>query len=910
MAETAAELLVRIGADVSGLRTGTAAAQQSVQKLQQETNRASRSLSQSGNEANQSFQRVARASRDATSNVQGLTNVARDLRAALGLGSAIAAVTTLGRLADTATLLASRIRLVTESEEEFVQVSQRVFSIAQETRTGLEATTTLYTRLARATESLGTSQADVARVTETINKSLIVSGASAAEAENGLIQLSQALASGALRGDELRSVLEQMPSIASAIAAEFQVTVGQLRELGAAGELTSERVVSALLKASDDVDQQFGKIPTTIGQAFTKLSNETLRFVGSLNEATGASRGLATALGFVADNIEAIATALLVLVGARSLQGILRLAGIVGTIGTTAQVAAAGVNTLATALALRSGTTNAATTGIRAMIQPIAAIGTSSTVTQGRLASIKPGPFTAATVAAAGFAAAVKKIGEETRATIEAQQKLEENLNKGIEQNSASAEERARALEMQQRRSRGRVNQESQEAILGGTPEAQPTGFVGPLELDEEGLIQRVQAAIEKVRARIATTPAGELDFQARLEIGQAEERIALLRDRIKETLDPVLRLELEVEAEKLQADLRRALEDPTDVAIAKAQQLAAVFASIGSDPIPIGVEIDLEAIRVQREALIRAIEDPSSPPEVVVEAIAKLDRLDKAIKEIPNPVAQREIGLEVDTTPVRGEISAWRRDEEAKGIQIPIGADVTEARRTVLDLFDELGAQAEKLLLFGGSKLNNAINEVTGTGRSIRVGVDVGAIREQVNSVLGIEKPRSQELSEFAAQLKETARTNQGSPQNPFFNFLAQQNAQIEAMASDVARAATQAMAEESLALREANPSRAGSAGRFVLTEGFARSDTSVFTDATFRGGAGSGGGVDVDLDETNTLLREGILVARETADASAETARQIGSPNYTMRTQERLDQQQRDQTGSRLIGAFRRSY
>lgn len=905
MAETAAELLVRIGADVSGLRTGTAAAQQSVQRLQQETSRASRALAQGGNEANQSFQRVARASRDATTNVQGLANVARDLRTALGLGSAIAAVTTLGRLADTATLLASRIRLVTDSEEEFAQVSQRVFGIAQETRTGLEATTTLYTRLARATESLGTSQADVARVTETINKSLIVSGASAVEAENGLIQLSQALASGALRGDELRSVLEQMPSIASAIAAEFQVTVGQLRELGAEGALTSERVVSALLKASDDVDQQFGKIPTTIGQAFTKLSNEALRFVGSLNDATGASRGLAEALSFVADNIDAIATALLVLVGARSLQGILRLAGIVATVGTNARAAVAGVSALTTALAARS-VANSATTGLRSMIQPITTIGTASTATQGRvaslLASIKPGPFTVAAVAAAGFAAAVKKIGEEARTTIEAQQQLEENMNKGIEQNSASAEERARALAFQQRQSRGRLTEEAQQAILGGTPEAQPAGFVGPLELDEEGLIERTQAAIDKVRARIAGTPAGELEFAARLEIGQAEERIALLRDRIKETLDPVLRLELEVEAERLQADLRRALEDPTDVAIAKAQQLVAVFDQLGSDPIPIGVEIDIDAIRQQREALVQAIEDPSSPPEVVVEAIAKLNKLDKAISEIPNPVAQRDIGLDVDTAPVRGEISAFRRDAE-KQVTIPVDADTSKARQKFVDLFDELGAQAEKLLLFGGRGITNQVNEVTGLGKGGAFAFpDAGKARtefEELVSAGDIDALRDfkTELDKIVATFRDTTTAALG---DPFARFVVQQQAALASIAEEAGRRLP-ALSQEAPTFN-GGFARTGLRAVGVLEEGMtvgrligslSRLDPSTPSDVVGMVGR---------LDETNTLLRDVADSNRAIADFSGRTAAEISGAGFISRVTARQTQALRDQSGDRM--------
>ncbi|CAI0728770.1 Phage-related minor tail protein [Serratia proteamaculans] len=173
--------------------------------------------------------------------------------------------------------------------EQLADVTQRVFDISQNTRSGIEATAALYGRLERATRSAGTSTADLAKLTSTINKGLVVSGASAAEASSTMIQLSQALASGVLRGEEFNSISENGSRLAVALADSLGVTQGELRAMAAQGKLTTDVVVKGLLTQGDAIAKEFGNTIQTMGQAFQVAGNNITKFVG---ESTSVQSGL------------------------------------------------------------------------------------------------------------------------------------------------------------------------------------------------------------------------------------------------------------------------------------------------------------------------------------------------------------------------------------------------------------------------------------------------------------------------------------------------------------------------------------------------------------------------------------------------------------------------------------------
>lgn len=230
----------------------------------------------------------------------GVERAVRGVKRAFAGVSASFVVRAVVQAADTYANLNARLRLVTRSASEFAHVQQQVFEISQRTRVGLEQTSDLFGSLSRSTEALGVSQQDVLGVTETINQALIVSGTSAQSAAAALVQLGQGFSAGALRGEELNSVLEQAPRLARAIADGMGVPIGKLRELGQAGELTAERVFQALQKSSKQVQREFDTLPLTVGQATTQASNALLKLIGVLDQTSGASRGLADAISSVA----------------------------------------------------------------------------------------------------------------------------------------------------------------------------------------------------------------------------------------------------------------------------------------------------------------------------------------------------------------------------------------------------------------------------------------------------------------------------------------------------------------------------------------------------------------------------------------------------------------------------------
>ncbi|HEJ1073666.1 TPA: tape measure protein [Serratia marcescens] len=204
--------------------------------------------------------------------------------------------------------------------EQLADVTQRVFDISQETRSGLEATATLYGRLERATRSAGTSAEDLAKLTTTINKGLIVSGATTQEASSTMIQLSQALASGVLRGEEFNSISENGSRLSVALADSLGVTVGQLRAMAAEGKLTTDVVVKGLLSQGDVIAKEFGNTIQTMGQAFQIAGNNITKFIG---ESTSVQSGLKVfndAVVSLSENVDVAAgvvTAFAVVLGGR-----------------------------------------------------------------------------------------------------------------------------------------------------------------------------------------------------------------------------------------------------------------------------------------------------------------------------------------------------------------------------------------------------------------------------------------------------------------------------------------------------------------------------------------------------------------------------------------------------------------
>lgn len=227
----------------------------------------------------------------------------------VSMAAAYTVVRTAISSADEWTNLGNRIKLVTNGSAEFEAAQSNIVSIARETRQSLAATGELYQRIATNQKELGLSGQEVADVVKTISQTLVISGTSAQSAQAALIQLGQAFASGVLRGEELNSVLEQAPALAKTLADGLGVPIGRLRELGKEGKLSASEVIAALQGQAQAVDDSFGKIDITIGQALTNAKTNLTVFIGELDQASGASAALASSIVSLSSNLPAVATA-------------------------------------------------------------------------------------------------------------------------------------------------------------------------------------------------------------------------------------------------------------------------------------------------------------------------------------------------------------------------------------------------------------------------------------------------------------------------------------------------------------------------------------------------------------------------------------------------------------------------
>lgn len=242
-----------------------------------------------------------------------LTNSFGGLKTAiLGLGLGMLVREAI-QMADTWKNVQGRLSLVTSGTGELTRVTEQLMGVANRTRNGFEATADLYANLARTTVQLGASQRQLLQVTESISQALIVSGATASGSEAALRQLGQAFASGALRGDELNSIMENTPRIAQAIADGMGITIGQLRKLGKEGKLTGDAIFNALLSQQKVLEEEFSKMPVTVSQSLTVLKNGFMQYVGNADNMTGATTAISGAIVAFSKTLDVVIPAVILL---------------------------------------------------------------------------------------------------------------------------------------------------------------------------------------------------------------------------------------------------------------------------------------------------------------------------------------------------------------------------------------------------------------------------------------------------------------------------------------------------------------------------------------------------------------------------------------------------------------------
>ncbi|MDV5632646.1 tape measure protein [Enterobacter cloacae] len=267
MSEKAGEIYYDIEADVSGLLKAQGKANKSLDSIGNSATNAAKKM----DELQTNINRVAGA-------------IAASLVVDWGKAFLVAA--------DNMSQLNARIERLTGSAATASQTMQSLMRISSATGGSLQDTTKLWETLSTALRDTGATNGQIIQLTETLQKIGRIGGSSSEEMANALRQFGQSISSGTIRAEEFNSILEQMPELARQIAAGMGVSIGELRQLMLDGKLTAEDALNAIQKQTGSVNAEFEKLPRTLSQANTALTNSFLSMIDSVNQATGASSGM------------------------------------------------------------------------------------------------------------------------------------------------------------------------------------------------------------------------------------------------------------------------------------------------------------------------------------------------------------------------------------------------------------------------------------------------------------------------------------------------------------------------------------------------------------------------------------------------------------------------------------------
>ncbi|CZX51486.1 TPA: tape measure protein [Enterobacter hormaechei] len=267
MSEKAGEIYYDIEANVSGLLKAQGKANKSLDSIGNSATNAAKKM----DELQTNINRVAGA-------------IAASLVVDWGKAFLVAA--------DNMSQLNARIERLTGSAATASQTMQSLMRISSATGGSLQDTAKLWETLSTALRDTGATNGQIIQLTETLQKIGRIGGSSSEEMANALRQFGQSISSGTVRAEEFNSILEQMPELARQIAAGMGVSIGELRQLMLDGKLTAEDALNAIQKQTGSVNAEFEKLPRTLSQANTALTNSFLSMIDSVNQATGASTGL------------------------------------------------------------------------------------------------------------------------------------------------------------------------------------------------------------------------------------------------------------------------------------------------------------------------------------------------------------------------------------------------------------------------------------------------------------------------------------------------------------------------------------------------------------------------------------------------------------------------------------------
>lgn len=213
----------------------------------------------------------------ASSAARQTSGLVSELKSLAGAYIGIRGVKGLISLSDSMTSITARLDMMNDGLQTTEELNRMIYESAQRSRGSYQQTANLVAKLGTLAGNAFSSSSEIIAFAEQLNKQMALSGTTTQEAQAAMLQLTQGLASGTLRGEELNSVLEQTPMIAQTIAKYMGVNTGEMRELASEGLLTADIVKNAMFAAADEIDAKFEQMPRTWGQVWTSMQNTAVQ---------------------------------------------------------------------------------------------------------------------------------------------------------------------------------------------------------------------------------------------------------------------------------------------------------------------------------------------------------------------------------------------------------------------------------------------------------------------------------------------------------------------------------------------------------------------------------------------------------------------------------------------------------
>lgn len=198
------------------------------------------------------------------------------MKTLLGVYVGFQSVKSLLNMSDQLSNINSRFSMINDGAITNAELTREIYNMAERSRSSFESTAAVVSRIGMNAKDAFSSTAELVQFTEILNKKFVIAGSSAEEMNSALLQLSQGLASGVLRGEELNAVFESAPNIIQSIADYLGVPIGQIRKLASEGLLTADVVKNAMLASADETNKQFEQMPKTFSQIWTSFKNKAI----------------------------------------------------------------------------------------------------------------------------------------------------------------------------------------------------------------------------------------------------------------------------------------------------------------------------------------------------------------------------------------------------------------------------------------------------------------------------------------------------------------------------------------------------------------------------------------------------------------------------------------------------------